>query len=960
MALEGNLNSYGGTSGQLVGVTLLSSVDVSLLSGSNFRFSVGSGTVEDMTVSVSGNSLLTVSGLLTTIVNLLGAGNTLNADLSVVNTATGEVVAIAANSVSISASLIGGLTYSGTASFANLPAGDYTMVISSPNSTGTLVSLINALAAAQVATFVNVDVTDSVGYSVGAIEGNVLDTTSSGDMADSGSGITVTSAVSDSVQGSTAVTVTSGGVNVAGAYGVLTIHSDGSYSYQLTKGGAAIGKSDVFSYTITDAGGHTSTTSLTINIGGNIEPAQANPDTQDTDLTATFDTLNGESGTIGQLVGVSLLGSVSVSALNGNSFDFDVAAGSNEKVQLAVSGSAGLSVAAILSLLGGASSFTADLSIVDKTTGLVVEVLSNAVSINASGINLVYSGGGWTSMLPTGSYTAIVSSPSTTGILKSLLDLNLGTYVNVSVADSQGYHTDSLAGNVLQSDVGGDVADTGVNIKVASVTATSVNGSEPVSVSSSGTTIAGAWGSLTIHSDGSYTYQPYGGVNSVGKSEVFTYTITDSLGHTASTTLTIDIDSPASLAVNDVVALNVATALATSVPASINAANLASSGASGTGSTKTINFSVAAGHEQDNTSLALSLSGKTNSGLASGTITFAGTVILYHLVDNGSGGTTSVEVWRDTYSKGVFSLLGATSSDSVTLSVGSLAEGNYTLSLQNNVTAGTASTYTLGGAVTGVVIDTVTHYTVAGTNVSGNIQNGNNSGGTEDFHGVLYASYTVAGHTSTGSAESWTFNSNGSITTSNGSAVSGTSVTIFGDYGNLTMANNGSYTYSLKAGMDVSTITHKEVFAYTVNDSNGVSSGATLTIDLHPQITGSINGDDIHSTAYNDTFTMGVGADTVVYNLLADDNTGGNGSDTWKDFSVAQGDHIDVSALLVGWDGNSSSLGNYVTLSYVGSNTVVSIDRDGGAGNHQSTTLITLEGVHINTLNELLDTNNSN
>lgn len=64
--------------------------------------------------------------------------------------------------------------------------------------------------------------------------------------------------------------------------------------------------------------------------------------------------------------------------------------------------------------------------------------------------------------------------------------------------------------------------------------------------------------------------------------------------------------------------------------------------------------------------------------------------------------------------------------------------------------------------------------------------------------------------------------------------------------------------------------------------------------------------------------------------------------------------------LLVGWDGNSSSLGNYVTLSYVGSNTVVSIDRDGGAGSHQSTTLITLEGVHINSLNELLDTNNSN
>ena len=89
-----------------------------------------------MTVSVNGNSLLTASGLLTTIVNLLGAGNTLTADLSVVNTATGEVVAIAENSVSISASLLGGLSYNGTVSFANLPAGDYTMVISAPESNG--------------------------------------------------------------------------------------------------------------------------------------------------------------------------------------------------------------------------------------------------------------------------------------------------------------------------------------------------------------------------------------------------------------------------------------------------------------------------------------------------------------------------------------------------------------------------------------------------------------------------------------------------------------------------------------------------------------------------------------------------------------------------------------------------------------------------------------------------------
>ena len=487
---------------------------------------------------------------------------------------------------------------------------------------------------------------------------------------------------------------------------------------------------------------------------------------------------------------------------------------------------------------------------------------------------------------------------------------------------------------------------------------------DPVSVTSSGTTIAGAWGSLTIHSDGSYTYQPYGGVNSVGQSEVFTYTITDSLGHTASTTLTIDIDSPASLAVNDVVALNVATALATvNVPA-IDTAGLNTSGKSTTGgvsASKSINFSVGADREMDTLSVNVNY---TASGSVVNTVRIDSTVSIYHVLGDGS----KVLVWQGVPTENLTTIIGATASatDTLTLTGVALSEGNYEMVLASKATATLdsfltpAPNYTVGASITGTTFDTATHYTVAGTNVSGNIQNGNNSGGTEDFHGVLYASYTVAGHTSSGSAESWTFNSNGSITTSNGSAVTGSSVTIYGDYGTLTMANNGSYTYSLKAGMDVSTITHKEVFAYTVNDSNGVSSAATLTIDLHPQITGSVNGDDIHSTAYDDTFTLGIGADTVVYNLLADDNTGGNGSDTWKDFSVAQGDHIDVSALLVDWDGNSSSLGNYVTLSYVGNNTVVSIDRDGGAGDHQSTTLITLEGVHINSLNELLDTNNSN
>lgn len=133
MQQYGNLNGTEGNLSQLVGVSLLSTINVSLLSGSSFRFNVDNNTTEDMTVDVSGVSLLSTAGLLTSIVNLLGAGNTLTADLSVIDIATGRVVAIDAGSVSISATLLGGLVYSGTASFENLPAGSYALAISSPN-----------------------------------------------------------------------------------------------------------------------------------------------------------------------------------------------------------------------------------------------------------------------------------------------------------------------------------------------------------------------------------------------------------------------------------------------------------------------------------------------------------------------------------------------------------------------------------------------------------------------------------------------------------------------------------------------------------------------------------------------------------------------------------------------------------------------------------------------------------
>ncbi|MCG4607174.1 type I secretion C-terminal target domain-containing protein, partial [Bifidobacterium longum] len=55
----------------------------------------------------------------------------------------------------------------------------------------------------------------------------------------------------------------------------------------------------------------------------------------------------------------------------------------------------------------------------------------------------------------------------------------------------------------------------------------------------------------------------------------------------------------------------------------------------------------------------------------------------------------------------------------------------------------------------------------------------------------------------------------------------------------------------------------------------------------------------------------------------------GNGTDIWTDFNAAEGDMIDVSALLSDQAVNASNLGNYITLEQRGDDTVVKIDRDG-------------------------------
>ncbi|MCY6412715.1 Ig-like domain-containing protein [Acinetobacter sp. VNH17] len=123
-------------------------------------------------------------------------------------------------------------------------------------------------------------------------------------------------------------------------------------------------------------------------------------------------------------------------------------------------------------------------------------------------------------------------------------------------------------------------------------------------------------------------------------------------------------------------------------------------------------------------------------------------------------------------------------------------------------------------------------------------------------------------------------------------------------------------------------------------------------------ITGNTGDNILDGRGGHDTFFGGAGSDTVIYNLL---NYSDGLVDSWQDFHVgnvqedSQADKIDLSELLTDYagDGSVDSLSGFINVSQDGDNTVISIDRDGGANGYPQVQLVTLNQIHT-TLDELL------
>lgn len=167
---------------------------------------------------------------------------------------------------------------------------------------------------------------------------------------------------------------------------------------------------------------------------------------------------------------------------------------------------------------------------------------------------------------------------------------------------------------------------------------------------------------------------------------------------------------------------------------------------------------------------------------------------------------------------------------------------------------------------------------------------------------------------------------------------------IAGKYGALTVQENGEYVY--KPNANVSVAGQADVFTYKLTHASGIESEATLTFNINPLKDYTDHDDILVGTTGVDEFKGGPGSDTLVYNPLKEDATGGNKHDTWSDFHYgtiatdADADRVDLRLLFEGQ--RISNLDSYVQVTQTGKSILIQVDRDGPGSTYEFTDLLTL------------------
>ncbi|WP_448110036.1 VCBS domain-containing protein [Luteibacter jiangsuensis] len=669
---------------------------------------------------------------------------------------------------------------------------------------------------------------DEDGASIG---GNVITGGSAGDVADR-TGADAPTVVSGVAAGTAGGTVSGQvGTAVTGQHGTLTLHADGSYSYDVNNDDPLVNKlkdgetiQDTYTYTITDADGDTSTTTLTITIHGHTDggPSIAPHDGNGTGngVESNGEATVWESGltTDGPLGHDSVASdTVAISAPDG-------------LVEIQVGGTT-VSAAQLAALAGSPITIhTADGTLV--LTGFTPSGFVGGVP---TGGTLSYTYSLDASLLQTGPDR----SHSIDSIALSVTDAGgttaAGTLAVTIVNDAPTAHADAADVNEDSSPAGGNVLTGGgahdVADRLGADSATLVTGVAAGNIGGTvagnlGAGIAGQYGSLTLNADGSYSYtvdDSNAAVNALRDgqtiTDVYTYTITDADGDTSTTTLTITIHGHTDGA-------------PTVTPVDGNG---------GVAGHATVNEAGLVDHDGSQvTNGTIDLT--ADDGLSS--VTVGGTTIgLADLaaLSNGSpvtirtpDGTLVLTGFQPTASVGGVPTAG-TLSYTYTLDrpVGQPGAGDSVDNIALTVTdAG-------GGAVAGTLqVDIVDDVPTAhadhadanedGSPVTGNVVGGGGAGDVPDRVGADATTTPVSGVVA-GSAS-------GPV---NGHVGSG----VAGHYGSLTLNADGSYSYAVdNANPTVNALKNGEtltdVYTYTITDADGDTSTATLSITIHGRTDG--------------------------------------------------------------------------------------------------------------------------
>ena len=560
-----------------------------------------------------------------------------------------------------------------------------------------------------------------------------------------------------------ATPVTAGVFSNASGYGTLTLNSDGSYSYALNNGNAAVnalndGQSltDSFTYTLTDGDGSSTTATLVITINGRTD-GPPRVDIPDTDGAA-----NATDSTLPETAGATA-GSFSVSA---------------------EAGIASISV-------GG--------------TTLTLAQLNNLASVPVAPIN---TGEGSLQITAFNAATGVVSYTYDPSVLTHSAGAAITDSIAISVTDANGVTrgdnldiaiTDSTPSAV--NDVNSITEDATPNSVTGNVLGNDSVGADANATPVTAANVALSYGTLTLNSNGSYSYALNNGNTAVnalktGQSltDSFTYTLTDGDGDTSTATLTVTIngrtDGPPTITPEDGNG-------AAAGQATVNEAGLTST--TDTSETTTGTITVTA-----------------PDGLAS--VNIGGTILsAAQLAALSTTNTTSIDT----------------------------GEGTLLLNGFNAATGALSYSYTLKAALTQTgLAESLDAVALTVTDLGG----GTNSGtlGIRIVDDTPKANADTASITEDATPNTVTGNvlSNDSVgADANATPVTAGVFTNVTAYGTLTLNSDGSYSYALNNGNTAVNALKTgqsltDSFTYTLTDGDGDTSTATLTVTINGRTDG--------------------------------------------------------------------------------------------------------------------------